>query len=66
MGGMRSPKQCLEWEEGEVRNQGRGCQHLRGGQRWADHREDSDKGGKIRKKERNPRVECDILEVKES
>lgn len=53
---MSSPKQHLEWEEGEVRNPGGVCPHLGGGQRWEDERGDSDTEGKVRAKEGNLRV----------
>lgn len=58
--------QCLDWKEGEVRNQDGRCQHLGGSQRWTDHREDRDREGKVRKKGGNPRVKYGVLEAKES
>lgn len=35
---------------GEVRHRGTRCQHLGGGQIWANHKEDRDREGRIRKK----------------
>ena len=55
--------QCLGWEKGEVKTK---VGVPTGGQRWKDHREDSDGEEKIRKKEGNPRGEYGILEAKES
>lgn len=62
---VRSPKHSAQGEKRVKLKPRCMCQHLEGGQRWADHREDSSREGQIRKKEGNSSVAYGILEVKE-